>query len=100
MRPKIKQILLLLISLISEACFAGEYNDCILENMKSVATPPAAYAIKQACREKSLPDAPAKCKDLQVEGLSNPYIKIIAEYCIEECMKASYWSKHFGDCKE
>lgn len=102
-----KKILLLLILLITRPCLAGEFSDCILDNMKGVATQSGAFQIRQACKEKALPYVPAKCyvsaKDL---SSSNPFDKFVRlpdnkdEDCINNCMNASYWSKRFGDCKE
>lgn len=113
---KMKQNLLLFILLISESCFAGEYSDCILENMKGVNDRFAARQVKSACREKALPYIPAKCIDMNAEKKIDdssiagmPYEEFRAKYltnnelysmCIEKCLNASYWSKHFGDCKE
>jgi hypothetical protein len=59
-----KKTLPLLILLISEPCLAGEYSDCILENMKGVNDRFAASQIKIACKENALPFVPAKCKKL------------------------------------
>lgn len=67
---KMKQNLLLFILLISESCFAGEYSDCILENMKGVNDRFAARQVKSACREKALPYIPAKCIDINAEKKS------------------------------
>ena len=120
MRSKIKQTLLLLISLISGPCIAGEYSDCILENMKGVSSAGETFAIKQACREKALPYVPEKCRKtlgdiLRQHGFDTPeptghidpnsdslarHISSSSEDCINSCLNASYWSKHFGDCKE
>jgi hypothetical protein len=103
--------------LISESGFAGEYSDCILENMKGVNDRFAASHIKIACREKALPYVPAKCKKpIQIQAnffdqfdtkpkwdeLSpvDPFSAIATDSCINNCLNASYWSKHFGDCKE
>jgi hypothetical protein len=123
MESQMKQTLLLLILLISEPCFAGEYSDCILENMKGVNNGFAAHQIKNACREKALPYVPAKCiEDIPnissenkigsyqeggsdnrslLERLANVGpVNTVNFACIEECLNASYWSKHFGDCKK
>jgi hypothetical protein len=47
-----KKTLLLLIFLLSEPCLAGEYSDCILENMKGVNNGFAANQIKIACKRR------------------------------------------------
>lgn len=102
-----KQTLLLLTLLISDSCIAGEYSDCILENMKGVNVQSAANQVKIACREKALPYIPAKCyrTEEQAKMLLNIPNLSYDEYsknseCIEKCLNASFWSKHFGDCKE
>jgi hypothetical protein len=102
MESQMKQTLLLLILLISEPCFAGEYSDCILENMKGVNNGFAAHQIKNACREKALPYVPAKCKATfnNIFSRDNFNIPFSEEDCIDKCLNASYWSKHFGDCKK
>lgn len=73
----------------SSAITAVNYNDCILENMKTAATPIAAQSIKLACMEKALPYTPEKCLDANVD----------LTYCKQSCLNESYWSKNFGDCK-
>ncbi|MDD5578141.1 MAG: hypothetical protein PHY16_02530 [Methylobacter sp.] len=93
-----KQTLLLLILLIPEACLAGEYSDCILENMKDVNDRLAVIQVKSACREKALPYVPEKCRDIPTGGLFAEYYNL--DICTNNCLNASYWSKHFGDCKE
>jgi len=112
MESQMKQTLLLLILLISKPCFAGEYSDCILENMKGVSNGFAANQVKNACEEKALRYVPAKCftTDEQRATLRATFALlhltpsfdeyIINSACVNECLNASYWSKHFGDCKE
>jgi hypothetical protein len=109
-RSNMKQTLLLLISLLSGPCFAGEYSDCILENMKGMST----SALKQACREKALPYVPEKCRAtlgdiLRQHGIDTPetnsdsiarQLSSSNKDCINSCLDATYWSKNFGDCKE
>ena len=103
-----KQTLLLLILLIPEACLAGQYSDCILENMKGVNVQSAAYLVKIACKEKALPYVPAKCYTSDEQRAAFALLDlhpsfdeyIINSECIDKCLNASYLSKHFGDCKE
>jgi hypothetical protein len=104
MESQMKQTLLLLIWLISAPCFSGEYSDCILENMKGVNDRLAVIQVKSACREKALPYVQAKCY-IKDTPSSNPpgqwdQLFIKDEGCINNCLNASYWSKHFGECKE
>jgi hypothetical protein len=110
-----KKVILLLALLISEACLAGEYSDCILENMKGVNDRFAAHQVKNACREKALPYIPAKCRDLPTDP-PDAFDRFLAKSsaktnnqeellitrgeCIDKCLNASYWSKHFGECEE
>jgi hypothetical protein len=97
MEYQVKRTLSLLVLLISEPCIAGEYSDCILENMKGVGTPAAVFQVKKACEEKVLPYVPEKC------SIGNDYSEFnlaISKACINKCLNASYWDKHFGDCKE
>ena len=115
MRLNMKQTLPLLISLISVPCIAGEYSDCILENMNGVSsTAGTTSAIKQACREQALPYVPEKCRAtlgdiLRQHGYDTPetnsdsiarHLSSSNEDCINSCLNATYWSKKFGDCKE
>ena len=105
-----KQTLLLLILLITESCLAGEYSDCILENMKGVNDRLAVIQVKSACREKALPYVPAKCYRTEEQAnmlpnIPNMPIPSFGEFikdseCIDNCLNASFLSKHFGDCKE
>ena len=102
--------ILLLAVLISESCLAGEYSDCILENTKGINDSLIARQIEAACRKQSLPYVPAKCRNLplthtpssQFSGLVGNYKALTATDadCVESCLDASYWSKHFGECKE
>ncbi|HSN23625.1 MAG TPA: hypothetical protein VLS45_05575, partial [Methylomicrobium sp.] len=75
-----------------------------------VDAPAAINAIKQACKEKALPYVPANCKNLTLKHpVSIQYTEFSESYsalnekdieCVNKCLDASYWSKHFGDCKE
>ena len=115
MQLNMKQTLPLLILLISGPCIAGEYSDCILENMKGVASMgEATSTTKQACREKALPYVPEKCRAtlgdiLRQHGIDTPetnsdsiarQLSSSNKDCINSCLDATYWSKNFGDCKE
>jgi len=112
-----KVFITVLLLLSSSYCYSGEYSDCILENMKGVGTPSAAYQVRLACKEKVLPYVPAKClhkndKNNTMPATENPFdtsdrmdaldrlLSKGREDCINSCLNASYWSKHFGDCKE
>jgi len=92
---------------------AETFNDCIMDNMKGVGSSPEAMMVRQACRDKVLPFVPAKCNlklnKLTTEELnkagpfdSTEVVPIDLEQgkmdCINACLNASYWSKHFGDC--
>lgn len=85
-----------------EPCLAGEYSDCILENMRNVGTDAAANAIRHACRKKALPYIPAKCNDIAPPTEINEFsiFDDTPAGCINSCLDASFWSKHFGECKE
>ena len=54
----IKKILLLLLLLVSNSCFAwsligpNNYEECVLENMKGVTSDTAAHIINRVCRDK------------------------------------------------
>lgn len=102
MEYKMKQTLLLLILLLSEPCLAGEYSDCILENMKGVNVPFAANQVKIACKEKALPYASAKChytnEQMEFMAKENPRNILNLSYddlvrssaCVEKCLNASF----------
>jgi hypothetical protein len=79
----------------------ADYDDCILENMKSAGSREAALLIMTACRSKyPLPPIPAKCANLPDREALDWFSGINPrQQCIDECNKESYWSRHFGDCK-
>jgi hypothetical protein len=115
--------------LLSFSSEAGDYDDCILENMKNVSDKTAANQIMRACARKALPHTPAKCKrpepaggkqvgigyfdhlypeDAANDGAPPDYASRFAATaiwtpididCVAECRNASWWDKNFGECK-
>lgn len=92
--------------LVSAAAGAGEYDDCILENLKGVTDRVAVYEVKAACRHKALPYVPAKCQpDPDYVPRTSLELKLAALHfdvpcaLLETCLNASWWSKHFGECR-
>lgn len=100
-----KKILFLiaLISLPAQAGLFGNYDDCVLDNMKEGLSTAGVLAVKQSCRNKypSKPYVPEKCRDIMNSNEDGRTFNELfpQEACINKCLNASYWSKHFGDCK-
>ena len=84
---------------------AETYNECILDNMKGVGSQAGAYLVNKACRNKVLPYVPKKCKqhspvttkEDEIDKFLDAYAPSY-QYCVNECLNASFWSKHFVDC--
>jgi hypothetical protein len=91
--------------------YAGPYEDCILANMKGVQDRAAAFAVRQACEDKT---TPKRCregrlgitytfedtgkKELAKLKRSHPSYDLVFEQCLADCAAASYWSRTFGEC--
>lgn len=94
--------MLCLLVLVAGSLHAETYNECILENMKGVGSQYGAALVNKACREKALPQAPAKCVRLRTLADVDPWNTSNRNpaylSCINSCLNASEWSKHFGEC--
>lgn len=115
---KIKFALLLSITPLFSS--AETLQECLLENLKGVNDKHVAAMIRKACEEKTVPKkCRGKSKESQlVEGgkaepdssgkidldalektlRTRPRSPSPYDKCLEECKRAGYWSRHYGEC--
>ena len=96
---KILLFVIALFPLSAQAEWFGNYDDCVLDNMKEGMSAAGVFAVKQSCRNK-YPMTNDEC--IKAEKAKGNYDTALIWCYIpirEECMNASYWSKTFGDCK-
>lgn len=73
------------------------FAECMLENVKSGMSDMAVKSVRAACAHRA---TPKKCRILQPHDRS-PYGDPVVgskEDCEDECRRAGYFSRRFGDC--
>jgi hypothetical protein len=83
-----------------------DYESCVLNHIEDAKSDTAASLVRQACREK-FSTREEKCMRKARAGrdadTDTEYASAVLD-CYEmdkyKCHNASFWSKHFGDCKK
>ena len=71
-----------------------DYESCVLNHIEDAKSDTAAMLVRSVCRKKFPMTEEEECLqrlkgNLFADAVCSP----------PECENASYWSKHFGDCK-
>lgn len=91
---------LLLVLIAPGICHAIDedlYSECMLENLKSGMSDLTVRSVRGACAHRA---TPKKCRGLKPARLNAFGDQEIGskEYCEDECKKAGYLSRKFGEC--
>lgn len=85
------------------AALGNAFDDCILEHVRGVSDPAAVRAIRESCLKTVLPKVPPKCVgsgDTTTLERQFPVLEsLFYQMCLDDCARASWWSRHFGDCR-
>lgn len=74
------------------------FNSCRLNSVKEAKTDIAASQMVMSCRELAVP---YKCRNFQItkDDVGNEFGSERVQ-CVEECEKANYFTKTYGECKK